>query len=289
MLRTCVIPCAGYGTRFLPATKVIPKEMLPLVDKPVIQYGVEEALASGMDKIVIITSRGKEAILDHFDKTIELEAALSARGKNDLLREVEKVSRMIEVIAIRQKEARGLGHAVLMAADVVGNEPFAVLLPDDVILANPPCLNQMREVHQDTGKPVVALMEVAPSDTSRYGIIAGTPMGKRRFRITDMIEKPKSNPPSNYAIIGRYILPPQIFPILRQTREGAGGEIQITDAMRELVRSGEFYGHLFEGTRYDAGEKLGYLTATVDYALRHPALGADFRAYLERVLEKERV
>lgn len=286
MLRTCVIPCAGYGTRFLPATKVIPKEMLPLVDKPVIQYGVEEALASGLDKIVIVTSRGKEAILDHFDKTIELEASLRARGKTDLLNEVEKVSRMIEVIAVRQKEALGLGHAVLMAADVVGNEPFAVLLPDDVILANPPCLAQMFEVYREVRKPVVALMEVSTAETSRYGVVAGSPVGGKKFRITDMVEKPKNNPPSNFAIIGRYILPPEIFPILRGTGAGAGGEIQITDALRELVRSGEFYGCVFEGKRYDAGEKLGYLSATVDYALQHPILGADFRAYLERVLEK---
>jgi len=289
MLRTCVIPCAGYGTRFLPATKVIPKEMLPLVDKPVIQYGVEEALASGLDKIIIVTSRGKEAILDHFDKTIELEASLRDRGKNELLREVETVSRMIEVIAVRQKEALGLGHAVLMAADVVGNEPFAVLLPDDVILATPPCLQQMTSFYREVRRPVVALMEVTPPETSRYGIVAGTPLSGRRFRITDMVEKPKINPPSNYAIIGRYILPPDIFPILRKTERGAGGEIQITDALRELARSGDFYGYVFEGKRYDAGEKLGYLAATVDYALQHPTLKSDFRAYLERVLEKERV
>jgi UTP--glucose-1-phosphate uridylyltransferase len=289
VLRTCVIPCAGYGTRFLPATKVIPKEMLPLVDKPVIQYGVEEALASGLDRIIIVTSRGKEAILDHFDKTIELEAALGARGKNDLLREVEAVSKMIQVIAVRQKEALGLGHAVLMAADVVGNEPFAVLLPDDVILANPPCLKQMLDVYRDVQKPVVALMEVPASDTSRYGVVAGSPLPGRRFRITDMVEKPKSNPPSNFAIIGRYLLPPEIFGILRQTGKGAGGEIQITDALRELSRSDEFYGSVFQGKRYDAGEKLGYLAATVDYALQHPVLKNDFRAYLERVLEKERV
>jgi UTP--glucose-1-phosphate uridylyltransferase len=289
MLRTCVIPCAGYGTRFLPATKVIPKEMLPLVDKPVIQYGVEEALASGLEKIVIVTSRGKEAILDHFDKTIELEASLRDRGKNELLREVETVSRMIEVIAVRQKEALGLGHAVLMAADVVGNEPFAVLLPDDVILATPPCLQQMTSFYREVRRPVVALMEVAAQETSRYGIVAGTPLSGRRFRITDMVEKPKINPPSNYAIIGRYILPPEIFPILRKTERGAGGEIQITDALRELARGGDFYGYVFEGKRYDAGEKLGYLAATVDYALQHPTLKSDFRAYLERVLEKERV
>lgn len=288
-LRTCVIPCAGYGTRFLPATKVIPKEMLPLVDKPVIQYGVEEALASGLDKIVIVTSRGKEAILDHFDKTIELEAALRDRGKNDLLREVETVSRMIELIAVRQKEALGLGHAVLMAEEVVGNQPFVVLLPDDVILAAPPCLQQMTSFYREVGRPVVALMEVSAAESSRYGIVAGSPLSGRRFRITDMVEKPKTNPPSNYAIIGRYILPPEIFPILRRTERGAGGEIQITDALRELARGGDFYGYVFEGKRYDAGEKLGYLAATVDYALQHPALGSDFRAYLERVLEKERV
>jgi UTP--glucose-1-phosphate uridylyltransferase len=279
-LRTCVFPCAGFGTRFFPATKVIPKEMLPLVDKPILQYGIEEARDSGMDKLIIVTSKGKDTILDHFDRTAELERSLRERGKDELLAEVDNVSRMVDLISVRQKEALGLGHAVLTARDAVGDQPFAVVLPDDVILADDPCLMQMRRVFEETGRPVVALMRVAPEDTSRYGIVAGEMAGDRRFRIREMVEKPKVNPPSEYAIIGRYILPPEIFPLLETTERGAGGEIQLTDALRELARTGEFYGYIFEGTRYDAGEKLGYLKATVDYALRHPTLGKEFGEYL---------
>jgi UTP--glucose-1-phosphate uridylyltransferase len=284
-LRTCVFPCAGFGTRFFPATKVIPKEMLPLVDKPILQYGIEEARDSGFDKLIIVNSKGKDTILDHFDRTAELERSLNERGKFDLLAEVDTVSRMVDLISVRQKEALGLGHAVLVAKDAVGNEPFAVLLPDDVILAEEPCLKQMRRVFEETGRPVVALMEVPPDQTSRYGIVAGEMAGNRRFRISDMVEKPKSNAPSRYAIIGRYILPPSIFPHLEKTQRGAGGEIQLTDALRKLVSEGDFYGYVFEGRRYDAGEKLGYLKATVDYALRHPALAEEFRAYLESRIE----
>jgi len=280
-LRTCVFPCAGFGTRFFPATKVIPKEMLPLVDKPILQYGIEEALGSSLDKLIIITSKGKDDILDHFDRTAELERSLNERGKRELLAEVEAVSSMVDLIAVRQKEALGLGHAVLTARDAVGNEPFAVLLPDDVILADEPCLKQMRRVFEETGRPVVALMEVSHDETSRYGVVGGEMIGNRRFRVREMVEKPKINPPSRYAIIGRYILPPEIFPVLQKTERGAGGEIQLTDALRELVRSGDFYGYVFEGRRYDAGEKLGYLKATVDYALRHPQLGGEFRAHLQ--------
>jgi UTP--glucose-1-phosphate uridylyltransferase len=285
-LRTCVFPCAGFGTRFFPATKVIPKEMLPLVDKPILQYGIEEARDSGLDKLIIVTSKGKESIFDHFDRTAELERSLRERGKLDLLAEVDNVSRMVDLIAVRQKEALGLGHAVLTARDAVGNEPFAVVLPDDVILADEPCLKQMRRVFDETGAPVVALMEVSHDETSRYGVVAGELVGSRKFRVTDMVEKPKSNPPSRYAIIGRYILPPSIFPHLEKTERGAGGEIQLTDALRRLVADGQFYGYVFEGRRYDAGEKLGYLKATVDYALRHPALGREFREYLESRIEE---
>jgi UTP--glucose-1-phosphate uridylyltransferase len=255
--------------------------MLPLVDKPILQYGIEEARGSGLDKLIIVTSKGKDSILDHFDRTAELEHSLRQRGKTDLLAEVESVSSMVDLISVRQKEALGLGHAVLMAHDAVGNEPFAVVLPDDVILAEEPCLLQMRKVFEETGRPVIALMEVSQEETSRYGIVAGDMLGNRRFRIREMVEKPKINPPSRYAIIGRYILPPDIFPLLEKTERGAGGEIQLTDALRELVRAGDFYGYVFEGKRYDAGEKLGYLKATVDYALKHPLLGGEFRDYLQ--------
>lgn len=279
-LRTCVFPCAGFGTRFFPATKVVPKEMLPLVDKPILQYGIEEALGSGMDKLIVVTSKGKDAILDHFDRSAELEQSLQSRKKQDLLAEVETVSTMADLISVRQKEALGLGHAVLQAKDAVGADPFAVVLPDDVILADEPCLLQMRRVFEETGRPVVALMEVSDEETSRYGIVAGEMKGDRRFRVSDMVEKPKVNPPSRYAIIGRYILPAEVFPLLEKTERGAGGEIQLTDALRELVRTGDFYGYVFEGKRYDAGEKLGYLKATVDYALRHPTLGREFGEFL---------
>lgn len=285
VLRTCVFPCAGLGTRFFPATKVIPKEMLPLVDKPILQYGIEEARDSGLDKLIIVMSQGKESIIDHFDRSFPLERSLAEQEKFDLLSEVESVGKMVNLISVRQKEALGLGHAVLTARDAVGDQPFAVVLPDDVILADDPCLLQMRRVYEDTGRPVVALMEVTPQETTRYGVVAGEMLGNRRFRITDMVEKPKRNPPSNYAIIGRYILPPDIFPLIEKTQRGAGGEIQLTDALRELVMQGEFYGYLFEGRRYDVGEKIGYLKATVDYALRHPTLSGEFREYLQELIE----
>jgi UTP--glucose-1-phosphate uridylyltransferase len=287
-LRTCVVPCAGYGTRFLPATKEIPKEMLPLVDKPIVQYGVEEALASGLDRIVVVTSRGKDSILDHFDHNSDLERSLSSRGKDDLHEEVVQTGTLAEVIAVRQKEVRGLGHAVLCAEPAVGREPFAVLLPDDVIFGEPPALAQMKAVYEETGRPVVALMEVGEEETSRYGIIAGEEIAERTWRISEMVEKPQSDPPSRFAIIGRYILPPEVFDELGRTGPGAGGEIQLTDALRALLREGEIYGCVFRGIRYDAGEKFGYLQATVDYALRHPQFGGPFRAYLERVLERDR-
>jgi UTP--glucose-1-phosphate uridylyltransferase len=286
-LRTCVFPCAGFGTRFFPATKVIPKEMLPLVDKPILQYGIEEARDSGFDKLIIVNSKGKDTILDHFDRSTELERSLLERGKTELLAEVQAVSNMVDLITVRQKEALGLGHAVMQARDAVGKHPFAVVLPDDVILAEEPCLLQMRRVFEETGRPVVALMEVSEEETARYGIAGGELIGGGRFKINEMVEKPKINPPSNYAIIGRYILPPEIFGILEQTERGAGGEIQLTDALRELLRAGDFYGLVFEGKRYDAGEKLGYLKATVDYALKHPALADEFRAYLETLFTRQ--
>ena len=283
-VRTCVFLCAGFGTRFLPATKVVPKELLPLVDKPALQYSVEEAVGAGLAKMVVVTSRGKGAILDHFHPTLELEAFLREKGKTELLEEVQRVNHLADVISVRQQEPLGIGHAVLMARGAIGDEPFAVVLPDDVIAAERPCLAQMLEVYEETGAPVVALMEVSEEETRRYGIVAGELLDRGRFRVTDMVEKPKDDPPSRYAIIGRYILPPRVFAILERTEKGAGGEIQLTDALRVLAREGPFYGLVFEGTRYDAGEKLGYLKATVDFALHHPTLGPEFRKFLrERV------
>ncbi len=285
-LRKTVFPAAGLGTRFLPATKAQPKEMLPLVDKPIIQYGVEEAMASGCDQIIIVTGRGKNAIEDHFDVSYELEKMLEERGKNDLLTIVRQISDMVRVSYVRQKEAMGLGHAVLMAKDLVGEEPFAVLLADDVIDAEVPCLKQMREVHEETGASVIATQVVEGDMISSYGVIDAKPVeGKwkgRLFEIKGMVEKPKKeDAPSNLAIIGRYILTPRIFDCLENTPLGKGGELQLTDGMRELLNHEKIYGFTFEGKRHDTGDKLGFLKATVEFALKRPDLGGEMREYLK--------
>ena len=287
-LRKTVFPAAGLGTRFLPATKAQPKEMLPLVDKPIIQYGVEEAMASGCDQIIIVTGRGKNAIEDHFDVSYELEKMLEERGKNDLLTIVRQISEMVHVAYVRQKEAMGLGHAVLMAKDMVGDEPFAVLLADDVIDAAVPCLKQMREVHEETGASVIATQVVEGDMISSYGVIDAKPVeGKwkgRLFEIKGMVEKPKrEDAPSNLAIIGRYILTPRIFECLEQTPLGKGGELQLTDGMRELLKHEKIYGFTFEGKRHDTGDKLGFLKATVEFALKRPDLGGPMREYLRNL------
>jgi len=284
-LRKTVFPAAGLGTRFLPATKAQPKEMLPLVDKPIIQYGVEEAMASGCDQIIIVTGRGKNAIEDHFDVSYELEKMLEERGKNDLLTIVKQISEMVHVSYVRQKEAMGLGHAVLMAKDLVGDEPFAVLLADDVIDAAVPCLKQMREIHEETGASVIATQVVDGEMISSYGVIDAKPVeGKwkgRLFEIKGMVEKPKrEDAPSNLAIIGRYILTPRIFDCLEHTPLGKGGELQLTDGMRELLKHEKIYGFTFEGKRHDTGDKLGFLKATVEFALKRPDLGGPLREYL---------
>jgi UTP--glucose-1-phosphate uridylyltransferase len=285
-LRKTVFPAAGLGTRFLPATKAQPKEMLPLVDKPIIQYGVEEAMASGCDQIIIVTGRGKNAIEDHFDVSYELEKMLEERGKKDLLTIVRQISEMVHVSYVRQKEAMGLGHAVLMAKDLVGDEPFAVLLADDVIDAEIPCLQQMREVHEETGASVIATMVVEGDMISSYGVIDAKPVDSkwkgRLFEIKGMVEKPKKEEaPSNLAIIGRYILTPRIFDCLEHTPLGKGGELQLTDGMRELLRHEKIYGFTFEGKRHDTGDKLGFLKATVEFALKRPDLGGPMREYLK--------
>ena len=285
-VRKAVFPAAGLGTRFLPATKAQPKEMLPLVDKPIIQYGVEEALHSGIQNIIIVTGRGKSAIEDHFDVSFELEDLLERRNKKELLAIVRNVSDMINVSYIRQKEALGLGHAVLRASELVGDEPFAVVLADDVIDAETPCLRQLLDVYEFFRAPVLAVMEVPPENISAYGAIDAEPIAHngsrdRVYRIRNMVEKPKpSDAPSNLAIIGRYVLTPEIFESIQAIEPGSGSEIQLTDALKHLLRSRPIYAYRFEGTRYDAGDKLGFLKATVEFALRRPDLGAAFREYL---------
>lgn len=287
-VRKAVFPAAGLGTRFLPATKAQPKEMLPLVDKPIIQYGVEEALAAGCDQIIIVTGRGKTAIEDHFDQSYELESLLQAKGKTDLLTIVREISDMIHLAYVRQKEALGLGHAVLMARELVGNEPFAVLLADDVVDARVPCLKQMIEVFNETQCSVIATERVEGKAISSYGVLDVKPVesrfGDRVFEIKNMVEKPKAEEaPSNLAIIGRYILTPAVFDMLSQTQAGTGGELQLTDGMRALLKEEKMFAYVFEGRRHDTGDKLGFLKATVEFALKRPDLGTDFRDYLKRL------
>ncbi len=285
-VRKVVFPAAGLGTRFLPATKALPKEMMPLVDKPIIQYGVEEALASGCDQIIIVTGRGKSAIEDHFDVSFELEKLLEERGKTDLLATVRQISDMIHIAYVRQKEAMGLGHAVLMAGKLVGDEPFAVILADDIIDAEVPCLKQMIEIYNETGGSVLAIQVIEGQAISSYGVLDAKPVaGKwrgRLFEVQNLVEKPKvEDAPSNLAIVGRYILTPAVFEILEGTSHGAGGEIQLTDGLKQLLKKETIYGYTFEGKRHDTGDKLGFLKATVEFALKREDLGGDFREYLK--------
>jgi UTP--glucose-1-phosphate uridylyltransferase len=285
-VRKAVFPVAGLGTRFLPATKAQPKEMLPLIDKPIIQYGVEEAIAAGCDQIIMVTGRGKSAIEDHFDVSYELEKMLEDRGKTEMLKIVQQISDMIHIAYVRQKEALGLGHAVLMGAELVGDEPFAVILPDDVIDAPVPCLKQMIEVYNETGCSVVATQVIEGRAISAYGVIDGKPVaGKhngRLFELRGLVEKPKlEEAPSNLAIVGRYLLTPAIFEMLSSIQPGSGGELQLTDGLRALLKKETIYGFTFEGKRHDAGDKLGFLKATVEFALKRDDLGKDFREYLK--------
>ncbi|HLL14109.1 MAG TPA: UTP--glucose-1-phosphate uridylyltransferase GalU [Pyrinomonadaceae bacterium] len=280
-IRKAVFPAAGLGTRFLPATKASPKEMLSLVDKPLIQYGVEEAVASGVESILIITGRGKNAIEDHFDISFELEHTLRERGKSELLALARSVSEIARISYTRQKEALGLGHAILQARDFVGDEPFAVLLPDDIMDCETPALKQMLRVYEEYDAPVIGTMQVEGEAISRFGAIKAVEVADGVYRIEDMVEKPPfAEAPSDLAIIGRYILTPDIFDEIERTERGAGGEIQITDAMRSLLKRRPFYAVRFEGTRHDAGDKLGFLIATVEFALKRPDLAPQFREYL---------
>ncbi len=287
-VRKAVIPAAGMGTRFLPATKAQPKEMLALVDKPIIQYGVEEALAAGCDQVIIVTSRGKQSIEDHFDVSYELEKMLEARGKTDLLRMVREISDMVHVAYVRQKEALGLGHAVLTARELVGDEPFAVLLPDDVVDAQVPCLKQMIEVFNETQSSVIATQIVEGEAISAYGVLDVRPTDGRfkgiLFEIHNLVEKPAlKDAPSDLAIIGRYVLTPAVFEALSKTQRGSGGEIQLTDGIKLLLKKEKVYAYVFEGKRHDAGDKLGFLKATVELALKRDDLGDSFRQYLKRL------
>ena len=281
-IRVAVFPAAGLGTRFLPATKAQPKEMLPLVDRPLIQVVVEEARDAGIERIVIVTGRGKNAIEDHFDTTPELESMLQERGKKDLLGEIREVSELMPVSYVRQKQALGLGHAVLQARDLVGRESFAVMLGDDIVDAEEPCIGQMIRLYEKRGNPVIALQEVPHAETRQYGIVAGRRAGDKVVEISDMVEKPPPDKaPSNLAIIGRYLLPPEIFDILDETRSDVGGEIQLTSALKTLLSRRPIDGYLFEGKRYDAGDKLGFLKATVEFALKRDDLGGPFKEYLK--------
>ena len=283
-IRKAVFPAAGLGTRFLPATKASPKEMLPLVDKPLIQYGVEEAVASGIKEVVIITGRGKRAIEDHFDTSFELEFELREKNKLRLLAEVEKISNMVLFSYIRQKKALGLGHAVLCAEPAVDDEPFAVILSDDIIDSKVPATKQLMDVYYKYRSPVVAICEVPKESVSSYGIIDAVEVEPGVYQVREMVEKPSvEKSPSNLAIIGRYVLTPDIFEYLKGTRPGKGGEIQLTDGLRELMRDRPIYACKFKGVRYDAGDKLGFLKATVEYALKDPSLGREFKNYINKL------
>jgi len=283
-VRKAVFPAAGLGTRFLPATKAQPKEMLPLVDKPIIQYGVEEAVAAGCDQIIIVTGRGKQAIEDHFDVSYELEKMLEERGKTDLLQIVRQISDLIHIAYVRQKEALGLGHAVLTARELVGDEPFAVLLADDVIDAEIPCLKQLMNVFAKTQCSVLATQVVEGPGISAYGVLEAKPVSGsdgQLYEVLSLVEKPRpQDAPSNLAVIGRYILTPAVFETLSDLKTGAGGELQLTDGLRQLLKKEKIYGYVFNGKRHDTGDKLGFLKATVEFALKRQDLGEPLRQYL---------
>lgn len=286
-IRKAIIPAAGLGTRFLPATKAQPKEMLPIVDKPTIQYIVEEAIASGIEEILIITGRNKKSIEDHFDKSVELEMELEKHNKNELLELVKDISEMVDIHYIRQKEPKGLGHAIRCAKTFVGDEPFAILLGDDIVY-NPekPCLKQLMDCYNEYKTSILGVQTVPEEDVNKYGIVDGIQIEDRVSKVKGLIEKPSiEEAPSNIAILGRYIVTPRIFDILDNTKPGKGNEIQLTDALLQLVREEAMYAYNFEGRRYDVGDKLGYLQATVEYALRKPELREGFIEYLENIMK----
>lgn len=280
-VRKAVIPAAGLGTRFLPATKASPKEMLPLVDKPLIQYAVEEAVASGIEDIIVVTGRGKRAIEDHFDRSVELEENLKGNGKAQLLSQMRHISNLANFCYVRQSVALGLGHAVLCAQHLIGDEPFAVILGDEIIDAAVPGLAQLIHIYKKKAGAVLGVQEIPHHEVNRYGIISARPLSDGLYQVQDLVEKPSpAEAPSNLAVIGRYVLPPEIFSILRKTKPGKNGEIQLTDALKELAKKSPMYALEIQGQRYDAGDKLGFLIATVEFALKNPSLGQDFGDYL---------
>ena len=286
-IKKAIIPAAGLGTRFLPATKAQPKEMLPIVDKPTIQYIVEEAVASGIEDIVIVTGRTKKSIEDHFDKSVELEMELEKHGKDELLEIAKSVSEIANLYYIRQKEPKGLGHAVLTAKNFIGDEPFAVLLGDDVITSEVPCLKQMMDQYEKYGASILGVQTVTQDQVDKYGIIQGVQMEDRLYTVENMVEKPSiEEAPSNVAVLGRYIITPAIFPLLEKQEAGAGGEIQLTDALCKLAKQEKMYAYDFKGRRYDVGSKIGFLEATVDFALEREELREEFMAYLKHVVQK---
>jgi UTP--glucose-1-phosphate uridylyltransferase len=283
-VRKAIIPAAGLGTRFLPATKAQPKEMLPIVDKPTLQYIIEEAVESGIEEILIITGRNKQSIENHFDKSVELELELEKSGKFDLLEEIRQISDLVNIHYIRQKEPKGLGHAIYCAKSFIGNEPFAVLLGDDIVY-NPkkPCLKQMIECYDKYQTSILGVQEVADEDVNKYGIVDGKQIEDRIYTVKDLVEKPSiEDAPSNIAILGRYVINPEIFEILEHLEPGKGGEIQLTDGLKELAKREAMYAYIFDGKRYDVGNKLGYLEATVEFALRRDDLRDDFLKYLKK-------
>ncbi len=284
LIKKAIIPAAGLGTRFLPATKAQPKEMLPIVDKPTIQYIVEEAVNSGIEDILIITGRNKRAIEDHFDKSFELEVTLEQKGKQDLLRIVKDISEMVNIHYIRQKEAKGLGHAIHCAKAFIKDEPFAVLLGDDIVYSEKPCLLQLMEQYETYESTILGVQSVLPEDVDKYGIVSGEKIGENLYLVDDLIEKPDmENAPTNIAILGRYIITPGIFEVLEHTKPGAGGEIQLTDALKVLAQKEKMYAFEFQGERYDVGDKLGFLKATVEFALRKDDIKNDFMDYLRTI------
>jgi UTP--glucose-1-phosphate uridylyltransferase len=281
-LRKAVIPVAGLGTRFLPATKTVPKELLPIVDIPSIQYVVQEAVEAGIEEIIFVTGRGKDGIEDHFDEAPELEQVLADRGNDEMVKVLRRIAEMTEVVSVRQKKPLGLGHAVLCARDLVGNEPFAVMLADDLIDSATPCIRQLLDIFQSTNESVIALMEVPQTEVHQYGVIKGKVMKERLYEVEGMVEKPPAkDAPSRMAIIGRYVLRPEIFSILQNLPSGKGGEIQLTDGLAQLVRERKIYGCEFSGDRYDIGDKFGFVRATVAYALKRADLRDKVLEYLK--------